>query len=578
MSTAAHAADGARDGNPTGTEPAEKDALTGKVVMLSMVAALGGFLFGFDSSVINGGVNAIQEEFGLSDDLIGFVVSCALLGAMVGAWFAGTFADKVGRTRAMVVASVLFTASAIGSALCFGPWDLILWRFVGGAGVGMASVLAPAYIAEISPAAVRGRLGSLQQLAIVIGIFIALLVDAYLADVAGGAAEVLWMDREAWRWMFASELVPAVLYGALALSIPESPRYLVNTGDLKMAGEVLRDVVGIRGKGAAQRKIEEIRRSLNRERKQSLADLKGAAAGLKPIVWAGILLSVFQQFVGINVIFYYGSTLWQAVGFEESQSLLFNVITSITNIVVTIVAILLVDKIGRRRLLLWGSAGMALSLGTMAVAFSQAVTEGSGPDQSVSLPEPWGVIALVAANAFVVSVGATGGPMVWVLLGEMFPNSIRGMALGVAAAAQWLANFVITTTFPRLASTSLVLAYGPVLPVRVQGDRGDQGQGARGDGRGDPRHPTRHVKNRQQIRPRPFGCAGAGFVSCQGGAWRPQPILPSRSSPPGSPVCPPSAPACSWRPPPSVAPTWSAPPRPAPSTSGSSSAWCSSPC
>ncbi len=460
MSTAAHAADGARDGNPTGNEPAEKDALTGKVVMLSMVAALGGFLFGFDSSVINGGVNAIQEEFGLSDVLIGFVVSCALLGAMVGAWFAGTFADKVGRTRAMVVASALFTASAIGSALCFGPWDLIFWRFVGGAGVGMASVLAPAYIAEISPAAVRGRLGSLQQLAIVIGIFIALLVDAYLADVAGGAAEVLWMDREAWRWMFASELVPAVLYGALALSIPESPRYLVNTGDLKKAGEVLRDVVGIRGKGAAQRKIEEIRRSLYRERKQSLADLKGAAAGLKPIVWAGILLSVFQQFVGINVIFYYGSTLWQAVGFEESQSLLINVITSITNIVVTIVAILLVDKIGRRRLLLWGSAGMALSLGTMAVAFSQAVTEGSGPDQSVSLPEPWGVIALVAANAFVVSFGATWGPMVWVLLGEMFPNSIRGMALGVAAAAQWLANFVITTTFPWLASTSLVLAYG----------------------------------------------------------------------------------------------------------------------
>lgn len=430
-----------------------------QVVMLALVAALGGFLFGFDSAVINGGVNAIQHRFGLSSSLIGFTVAIALLGAMVGAWFAGTVSDRIGRTRAMVVAAVLFTASSLGCFLTVSEWDLMAWRFVGGAGIGMASVLAPAYIAEISPARIRGKLGSLQQLAIVIGLFAALLVDAWLAELAGGAAQDLWFGLEAWRWMFLSGVVPAVVYGVLALSIPESPRYMVGKGQMEKARRLLIDVIGT-PEAEVDEKVADIQRTLNLEERQSLSDLKGAAAGLKPIVWVGILLSVFQQFVGINVIFYFGSTLWQAVGFEESQALLINVGTSVTNIVVTIVAILLVDRVGRRPLLLAGSAGMFLSLATMAVAFSQAVVSGSGETHAVSLPEPWGVIALVAANLFIVAFGITWGPVVWVLLGEMFPNKIRSLALGVAAAAQWLANFTITMSFPRLAEVSLTLAYG----------------------------------------------------------------------------------------------------------------------
>lgn len=424
--------------------------------MVSVVAALGGLLFGFDSSVINGAVDAIQGRYNLSGAMTGFVVSVALIGAMVGAWFAGSIADRFGRIRAMLLAATLFAVSSVGSAFCFDVIDLSIWRAVGGLGVGMASVIAPAYIAEIAPARVRGRLGSLQQLAIVTGIFLALLSDAFIATTAGGAAQPVWLGMEAWRWMFLVEVIPAVIYGILALMVPESPRYLVAKGDLVRAKLVLRDVVGLRTEESVEHKIEDIERTSNAEKRQSLRDLKGPAWGLMPVVWIGIALSVFQQFVGINVIFYYSTTLWRSVGFSESDSFTVSVITSITNIVVTIVAIALVDKVGRRPMLLVGSAGMAVALGVMALAFSQSRMV----DGAVTLPGAWGVVALVAANGFVVAFGATWGPVVWVLLGEMFPNRVRAIALSVAAAAQWLANFLVTTTFPTLSEIGLTLAYG----------------------------------------------------------------------------------------------------------------------
>jgi sugar porter (SP) family MFS transporter len=317
-------------------------------------------------------------------------------------------------------------------------------------------VIAPAYIAEVSPAHVRGRLGSLQQLAIVLGIFVALLSDAFLAHTAGGAADTLWLGLPAWRWMFLAGVVPSLAYGILALQVPESPRFLVARGQLQRAGEVLREVLGARSAAAIQQKVQDIVVSLRRERPPSLHDLRGHRIGLLPIVWVGILLSVFQQFVGINVIFYYSTTLWLSVGFSEADSLTITVITSVTNVVVTLVAIAIVDKVGRKPMLVAGSAGMAVSLGTMAFCFAHSV--GSGKD--VSLPGHWGTIALVAANVYVVFFGATWGPVVWVLLGEMFPNRIRAAGLAVAAAAQWLANFAITTTFPVLANIGLSFAYG----------------------------------------------------------------------------------------------------------------------
>jgi SP family sugar:H+ symporter-like MFS transporter len=427
---------------------------TTMAILISVAAAVGGFLFGFDTAVINGAVDAIQGGFQLSSFLTGLAVACALLGSAAGAWFAGRLADRVGRVRVMLLAAVLFGLSALGAGLAFNEWALIFWRVVGGLGIGIASVTAPAYIAEIAPARLRGRLGSLQQLAIVLGIFVALLSDALLATLAGGATKELWLGLSAWRWMFLAGFIPAVIYGVLAMAIPESPRYLVAKGELKRAGQVLTQVLGL---VRPDSKVEDIRRSLRRDDQPSFADLLGRRFGLLPIVWVGILLSVFQQFVGINVIFYYSTSLWHSVGFTESDSLTITVITSVTNVLVTLIAIALVDRIGRKPLLLAGSAGMVVSLGVLALCFTQAHLVGGSP----SLGQPWGTIALIAANLYVVFFGASWGPVVWVLLGEMFPNRIRAAALAVAAAAQWIANFAVTTTFPVLSQNiALWFAYG----------------------------------------------------------------------------------------------------------------------
>jgi sugar porter (SP) family MFS transporter len=425
-----------------------------KVIFLAVAGAVGGFLFGFDSSVVNGAVDPIQEQFGLTQSLTGFAVASALLGCAVGAYAAGRIADHWGRIPAMLIGAALFFVSALGSGLAFGVWDLIFWRLVGGLGIGIASVIAPAYIAEISPKHMRGRLASLQQLAITIGIFAALLSDAIFANSAGGAGAEFWFGLEAWRWMFMAAAVPAVVYGLIALALPESPRFLV----LKEKDDEVRKIFARLWPGDdVERAIRDMRSSIEMDRESSKKGaLSGNRFGLKPIVWVGIILSVLQQFVGINVIFYYSTTLWKSVGFQESDSLTISVFTSITNIAVTFIAIALVDRVGRRPILLTGSVGMALSLGTMALAFSQADVVNNAP----SLPGAWGPVALVAANVFVVSFGASWGPVVWVLLGEIFPNRIRARALGVAAAAQWIANFLITVTFPPLAATSLVVTYG----------------------------------------------------------------------------------------------------------------------
>jgi len=425
-----------------------------KATALAFAAAVGGFLFGFDSSVINGAVNAIEGQFELDPSVTGFVVAIALLGCALGAWAGGRLADRWGRTHVMVLGAVLFFVSSILSAIAFSAWDLAVWRFMAGVGIGIASVIAPAYIAEIAPAAMRGRLGSLQQLAITVGIFAALLSDQLLAESADGAANVLWLGWEAWRWMFLVAVIPAAVYGILALRIPESPRYLAGKGRDDEARAVLASVLGT--EEDVDDRLAQIHRSIAiDEANAAQGSLRGSALGLKPIVWVGILLSVFQQFVGINVIFYYSTTLWQAVGFDESQAFLVSTFTSVTNVAVTFIAIALIDKVGRRPLLLIGSAGMTVSLGLMAVAFTQAT--GTGSD--IALSGPWGVIALICANAFVVFFGASWGPLVWVLLGEMFPNRIRAAALGVAAAMQWVANFAITMTFP-----PLLAAFGASVP------------------------------------------------------------------------------------------------------------------
>ncbi len=460
---------GAGDSGPV----VEEKYHTGRVVRMAGVAALGGFLFGFDSAVVNGAVDALQEKFDIGD-AIGFVVAIALLGSAVGAWFAGSLANKYGRRRVMVMAAVLFLIAAVGQAFPFGVADLMFWRFIGGAGIGIASVIAPMYIAEIAPAQLRGRLGSLQQLAIVLGILTTAITNYLILNAASAGkpetnANNTWLfGLEAWQWMFLVMLVPALVYGTLALTIPESPRYLVAAGRDEEAAQVLSTVLD----GDQHAKVAEIKASLAGDHKPRFADLKGRTLGLRPIVWTGIGLSVFQQFVGINVIFYYSNSIWASVGFDESQAFLITLVTNTTNVVVTLIAIALVDRVGRKPLLLVGSAGMAITLGVMAFVFGTAaectaqlvdVQSGCvGPD-SIGTPYLTGAagpLAVVAANLYVVFFGVSWGPVVWVLLGEMFPNRIRAAALAVGAAAQWIANFIVSVSFPGMSSIGLGFAYG----------------------------------------------------------------------------------------------------------------------
>ncbi|MFD1715893.1 sugar porter family MFS transporter [Amnibacterium flavum] len=424
-----------------------------RVYALAIAAAVGGFLFGFDSSVINGAVDAIGEQFGLTAFIQGFAVAIALLGCALGAYIAGSLADRLGRLKVMLIGAILFFVSSVGAGFAFGVIDFMFWRVIGGLGIGVASVIAPTYIAEVVPALVRGRLASFQQLAITLGIFAALLSDAVLAGFDGkdGASQIL-LGIEAWRWMFVVGVIPSLVYGILALRLPESPRYLLDKGRTDEAKKVLSTVLP---GDEVEPEIDRIAKAIEEDKEnQKKASLRGKALGLAPVVWIGLALSVFQQFVGINVIFYYSTTLWNAVGFKDS--FLISVISSVINVAVTFIAIAFVDKVGRRPMLLAGSAGMAITLALMAISFSQAETT----DGAVSLPQPWGIIALIAANGFVVAFGATWGPLVWVLLGEIFPNRIRAKALGLAASAQWIANFLITVSFPSISEISLVLAYG----------------------------------------------------------------------------------------------------------------------
>jgi SP family sugar:H+ symporter-like MFS transporter len=434
--------------------PPGEGAKPGVAVYVSGVAALGGLLFGYDSAVINGAVGAIGTTFGASPATLGLAVSSVLIGAAVGALLVGPLADNYGRLLPMRLAALLFIVSALGAMFTNSLLVLSIFRVIGGLGLGVASVIAPAYIAEIAPAELRGRLGSLQQLAIVTGIFISLLVDFALSTAAGGATAPWLFGLGAWRWMFGAMVVPAVAYGLLSYTIPESPRFLIAKGRTADARSVLAHLLG---SSSLEEKTRHIQDSLHGEGTSTWRDLRGPAMGLLPIVWVGIGLSVFQQFVGINVIFYYSTVLWHAVGFSEKNSLVITVITSVVNIVSTFIAIALIDKIGRRPLLLIGSAGMAVTLGVLAFVFGNAPLNAQ---HQPFLDHTSGLVALWAANVFVVAFAMSWGPVVWVLLGEKFPNQIRAAALSLAACAQWIANWVITVSFPTLQHLGLGLAYG----------------------------------------------------------------------------------------------------------------------
>ena len=458
----------ASDGPPTDTTGGEN---TGRVLVLALVAALGGFLFGFDSGVINGTVDALQQAFDSDEVGTGFNVASMLLGCAAGAFFAGSLADRFGRRPVMLATACAFIVSAWGSGMSglvmdlwpgltgdptvVGSVEFVFFRIIGGFAVGAASILAPAYISEIAPARIRGRLTSLQQLMIVLGLFMAFVSNYFIAQAAGSASETLFWGYDAWRWMYWVEILPASLFLIGLLFIPESPRYLVGAGREREAQSVLATIIR---PGAVSDRIQEIRATVERATKPSLRDLVSDRTGwFYPIVWAGLGLAVLQQFTGINVVFYYGAVLWQAAGFTEAGALLTNVTSGAINIAFTFVAIWLVDKIGRKPLLLGGALGQAVMLGIMALAFGLA---GEGDAETLELSGVGAAAALIAAHLYIAFFAATWGPIMWVMLGEMFPNRFRGAALAVCGLAQWGANFTITMTFPvLLSSIGLGLSY-----------------------------------------------------------------------------------------------------------------------
>ena len=430
---------------------------TGLIILISCVATIGGFLFGFDSGVINGTVDGLKAAFGSDAAVTGFNVASMLLGCAVGAWFAGTLADRYGRRTMMLWAAVFFIISAWGSGIATSSMEFVVYRIIGGFAVGAASVMSPAYISEVAPARYRGRLATVQQIAIISGLFASFLSNYLLAKVATSSLAPLWLGYEAWRWMFWIELAPAALFLVALCFIPESPRYLVARGLRERAGAVLARLYGANEGG---RKLGEIEASLAADQhRPRLSDLISKTTGkIRPIVWVGVGLATFQQLVGINVVFYYGAVLWQAVGFSEQDALLINVLSGALSIGACIVTVLLIDKIGRKPLLWVGSAGMAVSLALVAVAFASGSLDAAG---KLQMSGNMGVLALVAANVYVIFFNVSWGPVMWVMLGEMFPNQIRGSGLAVAGLAQWGSNFLITWTFPMLlAGIGLAAAYG----------------------------------------------------------------------------------------------------------------------
>lgn len=412
-------------------------------MLVSGVAALGGFLFGYDSGCINGAVTALQKAFGASDVGSGFNVASMLLGCAAGAFAAGGLADRFGRRITLLWSAVLFGLSAWGSGIANSSPEFVVYRLIGGFAVGAASIISPAYISEIAPAEYRGRLTSLQQMAIVLGLFFAFLVNYLIAQAAGGASEIFWLGYPAWRWMFWAELVPVVLFFLGLLVIPESPRYLVAAGRQEQAERIMAKLTG---GAAAREQVGKIAATLESNRRPSLRDLIDRATGkLRPIVWVGIAIAALQQLVGINVVFYYGEVLWRAAGFSEGDALRINVISGIINVASTLVAIALVDRWGRKPLLLSGSLGMTVFLVVMAWVFSTSAVDAAG---KLTLSGPAGWTALISANLYIVAFGMSWGPVMWVMLGEMFPNQARGAALAVAGFSQWITNSAVTMTFP----------------------------------------------------------------------------------------------------------------------------------
>ena len=390
------------------------------LLTISLVTALGGLLFGFDISVISGTIPFIQEFFGLNETMKGWVVSSALIGCILGASFSGRLGDKLGRKKVLMVTALLFGVSAIGSGFSSSISTFVFYRILGGLAVGGASVLAPVYIAEVSPAHLRGRMVSINQLTIVIGISLAYYSNWFL----------LGIGENAWRWMFAAEAVPAILFFAALFVIPESPRWLVARQKEIKAKQVLEKIAG--GEFASF-ELKEIKASLEgNEKRGTLKDAFKKKYAF--ILFLGIFLAVFQQWSGINVIFFYAPDIFAKANLGVDAALFQTTLIGVMNILFTILAMQVIDKMGRKILMLIGAAGMAICYIVIGFLFSTGRTD------------DWLLLTFIIITPAFFAFGL--GPTVWVVLSEIFPNKIRGAAMSVATFSLWVACYLLTLTFP----------------------------------------------------------------------------------------------------------------------------------
>jgi len=400
------------------------------LLLLTLVAALGGLLFGYDTAVISGAIGFLQERFDLDTGMKGWAAACALVGCMIGASVAGFIGDRFGRKKAMVLAAVLFVVSAIGSAVPRNLHEFVVARMLGGVGIGIAAMLSPLYISEVAPARMRGQLVSVNQFAIIFGMLVVYFANAVIASQGDKA----WNIALGWRWMFASEILPAAVFLVLLAVVPESPRWLTKKGRTAAAEQIL---ARIGGAEHARAEIAEIEDALAHERQESLAQLLEPAMRVPLLI--GVGLAILQQITGINVVLYYAPEIFKSAGVATQQSINDTVIVGAVNLVFTLVAIGIVDRLGRKPLLLIASAGMGGSLAALGVAFARQDFSG-----------PW-VLRFVLI--YVASFAVAMGPVVWVVLAEIFPTRIRGRAMSVATVCLWLACFAVTQFFPAMLET-----------------------------------------------------------------------------------------------------------------------------
>jgi SP family xylose:H+ symportor-like MFS transporter len=402
------------------------------VMLVCMVAALGGLLFGYDTGVINGAIGPLKAHFVLDANWAGWATGCALVGCAIGAAVAGVLSDWLGRKKVLILSAILFLISAVGTALPKNITIFIIYRIIGGLGVGAASMSSPMYIAEISPARIRGRMVSVNQFAIVTGFLVVYFVNYFIAL----QGDQMWNQESGWRWMFGSEALPALLLLVLLFFVPESPRWLTKQDRSDEALEILARVDGAE---YAKTELLEIKDAITRE-SGSLKQL--LQPGMKIVLVIGIVLAVLQQVTGINVFLYFGTEIFKKMGSETNAALLQTVVVGAVNLTFTIVAIWTVDRLGRKPLMIIGSVGMGLSL------------LGMGLMAYVQKTDLWVLLFILGYIAcFALSVG----PVTWVILSEIFPTRIRGRAMAIATVCLWVANYVVSQTFPMMEENNWLL-------------------------------------------------------------------------------------------------------------------------